>query len=91
MDVGPNHVVQMTNGGTPFQVWDKTGNVLSGGSLAFGGLWPTGDPCNSNLGDPVVVYDHLADRWLLSQFARNAAQTQFWMCIAISQTPTSSN
>jgi uncharacterized repeat protein (TIGR01451 family) len=86
MDVGPNHVVQMVNS-TLFQVWDKQGNDLSGGPLNFGPLWPGGDPCNSSLGDPIVVYDHLADRWLLSQFARNAGQTRFWMCIAISQTP----
>ena len=87
MDVGPNHVVQMVNA-TFFRVWNKQGGDLSGGALSFGGLWPAADPCNGNLGDPIVVYDHLADRWLLSQFARNAAQTQFWMCIAISQTPT---
>lgn len=91
-DIGRNHYVQMTNatatsGNTAFQIFDKTGADLSGGTLRFGGLWPAGDPCNSDLGDPIVVYDHLADRWLLSQFARNAAQTQFWMCVAISQTP----
>lgn len=85
-DVGPDHVVQMVNA-TFFQVFDKQGNDLSGGPLSFGGLWPAADPCSGNLGDPIVVYDHLADRWLLSQFARNAAQTQFWMCIAMSQTP----
>jgi hypothetical protein len=95
IDVGLNHIVQMTNGrfpnqadGTFWQVFDKQGNDLSGGVLSFGALWPAGDACFSNLGDPIVVYDHLADRWLLSQFARNAARTQFWMCIAISQTPT---
>jgi uncharacterized repeat protein (TIGR01451 family) len=86
MDVGPDHIVQMTNG-TSWQVWDKKGNDLTG-VLGFSNLWPLGDPCRSNLGDPIVVYDHLADRWLLSQFARNAAKTQFWMCIAISQTPS---
>jgi hypothetical protein len=38
--------------------------------------------CRSNAGDPIVVYDHLADRWLLSQFANPNH-----MCVAISQTP----
>ena len=33
-------------------------------------------------GDPIVVYDHIADRWLLSQFA-----DPNHMCVAISQTP----
>lgn len=86
IDVGPNHVVQMVNS-TTFQVWNKQGTSL-GGPFSLGAMWPAGDPCNSSLGDPIVVYDHLADRWLLSQFARNAAQTRFWMCIAISQTPS---
>ncbi|MGH9896696.1 MAG: hypothetical protein ACREA0_32790, partial [bacterium] len=92
-DIGRTHYVQMTNapsnsGNTVFQIFDKAGNDLSGGPLRFGGLWPLGDPCNSDLGDPIVVYDHLADRWLLSQFARNGNPgTQWWMCIAISQTP----
>jgi uncharacterized repeat protein (TIGR01451 family) len=91
-DIGRNHYVQMTNApsnnsNTVFQIFDKLGNDLSGGPLRFGGLWPVGDPCDSDRGDPIVVYDHLADRWNLSQFAQNAAQTQFWMCVAISQTP----
>jgi len=92
-DIGTNHYVQMANapatgGQTAYQIFNKNdGSDASGGALRFGGLWPAGDPCNSDLGDPIVVFDHLADRWVLSQFARNAAQTQFWMCIAISQTP----
>src|SRR5262249_5343713 len=66
------------------------------GPTNFGGLWGTTnpqiipDPLNlnqRNLGDPIVVYDHLADRWLLAQFLRNPAQTVFGMGIAISQTP----
>lgn len=91
-DIGRNHYIQMTNapsnnGNTVFQIFDKAGNDLSSGPQRFGGLWPAGDPCNSDLGDPIVVYDHLADRWNLSQFARNEAEDQFWMCFAISQTP----
>jgi hypothetical protein len=85
-DVGPNHYVQMVNA-TQFgiydkkiQIFDKSG-VLVFGPAIFGNLWPEGDICRSNRGDPIVVYDHLADRWLLSQFARPNH-----MCIAISQT-----
>jgi uncharacterized repeat protein (TIGR01451 family) len=94
-DVGPNHYVQMNNSGTGLlsgqtvvQIFNKDGTAPAGGGpFRLGGLWPAADPCNSDLGDPIVVYDHLADRWLISQFARNAAQTQFWECVAISQTP----
>ena len=79
-DVGPNHFVQMVNA-TFFQIFDKQGNTLTG-PMNFGALWPIGQVCRSNAGDPIVVYDHLADRWLLSQFADPNN-----MCVAISQTP----
>jgi uncharacterized repeat protein (TIGR01451 family) len=80
-DVGRNHYVQMVNA-TQFQIFDKQGNALTG-ALNFGALWnAVGGNCTGNLGDPIVVYDHLADRWLLSQFANPNH-----MCIAISQTP----
>ena len=36
-----------------------------------------------NSGDPIVLYDQLADRWFLSQFAIGAVNYQ---CIAVSQT-----
>ncbi|MGH8581977.1 MAG: calcium-binding protein [Gammaproteobacteria bacterium] len=79
-DVGPNHYIQMVNV-TDFQIFNKAGVSLLG-PADFGLLFPVGTNCRSNTGDPIVVYDHLADRWLLSQFA-----FPNHMCIAISQTP----
>jgi len=78
-DVGPNHYVQMVNA-TQFQIRNKAGAALTA-PITFGNLWPMGTTCRANAGDPIVVYDHLADRWLLSQFANPNH-----MCIAISQT-----
>lgn len=80
MDVGRDHIVQMVNV-TFFQVWDKEGRDWTGGPVPFGALWPLGNPCRTSAGDPIVAYDHLADRWLLSQFANPA-----YMCIAVSLT-----
>lgn len=79
-DVGPNHYVQMVNA-TRFRVFDKRGNPLTG-AMNFGNLFPAGDPGAGNAGDPIVVYDHLADRWVLSQFGNPNH-----MSFAISQTP----
>src|SRR5207249_282026 len=42
----------------------------------------TGPCATQNLGDPVVLYDPLADRWLLSQLASPSH-----VCIAVSRTP----
>src|SRR6266540_2819073 len=80
-DVGPNHYVQWNN--LVFEVFDKSGNTVLGplpGNTLFAGF---GGPCEStNNGDPVVLYDQLADRWVLSQFAIN----QGTQCIAVSET-----
>ena len=82
-DVGPNHYVQMVN--TSFAIFDKSGNTLSG-PTDINQLWQgEGNACERcNDGDPVVLYDPLADRWLLSQFA--VCETPYYECIAISQT-----
>jgi hypothetical protein len=88
-DVGPNHYVEMIN--LVFGVYDKAGNLLVG-PAALGSLW-TGfevDDCTDPSGDPVVLYDQLADRWLLTQFT--TAGPEYWNCVAVSTTgdPTGS-
>src|SRR5207244_10683852 len=46
-----------------------------------------GECAAHNDGDPVVVYDQLAKRWLLTQFiASPAAGEQYGECIAVSTT-----
>jgi Secretion system C-terminal sorting domain/SprB repeat len=66
-DVSPEHYVQATNGGgTVFKVFDKEGNQIYG-PASFNTLW--GDFGLSGFGDPVVLYDQAADRWLFSEVA----------------------
>ena len=87
-DVGPNHYIQMVNdgvnGGSVFAVYDKAGNLLAG-PISLQSLWTEGGACAAGLGDPIVLYDPLADRWLLSEFA--ATDTDNHLCVYISQTP----
>ena len=82
-DVGPNHYVEMAN--LAFAVYSKQGNLLLG-PLTLGSLWQNFSvpDCANNAGDPIVVYDQFADRWILSQFT--SAGPQYWDCIAVSQT-----
>lgn len=84
-DVGPNHYIQMVN--SAFAIYDKAGSLLAGPTL-IKSLWSQfGGPCESeNDGDPIVRYDHLADRWLLSQFAVPGGAQGLHECIAISRT-----
>jgi N-acetylneuraminic acid mutarotase len=86
-DVGPNHYIEAIN--ETIQIFDKTGNILSG-PTTFNSFFSslTGTPCaTANDGDPYVLYDAQADRWLISDFAfPSFPGNSFFQCIAVSQT-----
>ena len=84
-DVGPNHYIQAVN--DAYAIYGKTGTLLT--SFTENQLWAgTGaTPCNGNSqGDPVVLYDRLADRWILTHFAFASNSGPFYQCIAASKT-----
>jgi len=92
-DVGPHHYIQMVNDGfgvgSVFAIYDKTGNLLAG-PISLESLWTAGGPCASGSGDPIVLYDRPANRWLLSEFAFTVSEfafTENHLCIYISRTP----
>ena len=80
-DVGPNHYIQIVNLG--FNIHSKTGTLLYGTAnnntlfRGFGGLCET-----RNDGDPVVLYDQMADRWLMSWFT--APPGPYFQCTVVS-------
>jgi hypothetical protein len=93
-DVGPNHYVQWVN--LRYSVYTLTRDVsnnITGFTLVAGFpkngnvIWQGfGGRCESdNDGDPIVQYDQLADRWVLTQFAVSA--TPFTQCVAVSTGP----
>jgi hypothetical protein len=85
--VGPNHYVQMVN--SHFAIFNKSGVMVSP-PKAINTLWsvvPNTTCATHNNGDPIVIYDQLADRWLLSQFTVQGGSENYAECIAISQTP----
>ncbi len=88
-DVGPNHYVQMLN--VSFSVYDKTGTVLTG-PTDIGDIWAgfEVEDCADNSGDPIVLHDQIADRWILTQFT--TAGPEYFNCVALSTTadPTGS-
>ncbi len=85
-DVGPNHYVQQDN--LLVRVWNKTGTPLTAPFKLSTLFTPLGGTCAaSDKGDPIVLYDQLADRWMLSQFGFiSDTAPPFFQCIAISQT-----
>jgi hypothetical protein len=58
---GPNHYINAVN--VALKIFDKQGNVLAG-PTALGTFLGSA----SNSGDPIIMYDHLADRYFVSEF-----------------------
>jgi Putative Ig domain. len=87
-DVGPNDYVQWVN--LHFQIFSKSG-VSRYGPAAGNTLWSGfGGPCaTQNAGDPIALYDPLADRWVMAQFT---SSSPYGECVAVSTTsdPTGS-
>jgi len=83
-DIGPEHYIQSVN--THFAIYDRNGNLLQGPALlstlwdGFDGPWS-----GHNDGDPIVLYDHLEDRWMITQFALLGGEPDYEL-VAISET-----
>ena len=83
-EVGATQYVQIVNEG--YQVFDKTTGASQLGPSGIATLWQGfGGVCQSNgSGDPVVLYDQIAGRWIITQFAGVSVPTD--ECIAVSTT-----
>ena len=92
-DVGNGYYLQMVN--VAFAVYDADTGAKLAGPLFMSSLF---DPGTQRLcathddGDPIVVYDEYADRFVISQFALNFNKARFAECVAVSSTsdPTGS-
>jgi Dockerin type I domain len=85
--VGATQYVQWNN--TSFAIFNKTTGALLYGPAAGNTLFQAlGGVCAThNDGDPVVTYDILSGRWILSQFVVSAgAGTNSHQCVAVSRT-----
>ncbi|MCA1691301.1 MAG: hypothetical protein LC733_03515, partial [Actinobacteria bacterium] len=68
-EAGPNHYVQAVN--RSIGVFSKTGVMAPGFPKRLRDVWAGfGGVCETQTrGDPILLYDQLADRWTVSQFA----------------------
>lgn len=81
-DVGPDHYVQAVN--SLIRIYDKSGKPLLPPFRISTLFAPLGTVCSTrNDGLPVVLYDQLADRWLISQVC--SAFPPFRQMVAISK------
>jgi uncharacterized repeat protein (TIGR01451 family) len=88
--VGNDQYVETVN--TRYQVWSLNRGTNTATSIAgpsnINTLWAGfGGNCQTrNNGDPVVLFDKVANRWLITQFTSGPAGGTFLQCVAISTT-----
>lgn len=83
--VGATQYVQWVN--TYYSVFDKaTGQIAPGFPKPGNAIWQGfGGGCEfNNDGDPIVKYDGIAGRWILTQFS--VSSTPYLQCVAVSAT-----
>jgi hypothetical protein len=94
ISVGPTQIVETVN--VEYQVYDKQGNPYSTKqpsplpihsifAAAAGGNGGGSSMCASvDGGDPIVLYDKIDDKWIVSQLAYNSSLSNDHFCLAIS-------
>jgi hypothetical protein len=86
-DVSPDLYIQSVN--SSIAIYEKDG-TLTEPAQSFNDFFTGSNVyCDIyNRGDPVVVYDRFAQRWVVSDFAHNSDYGPFYECIAVSKTMT---
>ena len=82
--VGPNDIVEVVN--VSYAVYSKSGATIAGPTNIQTLFTPLGGVCASTFGDPVVLYDRPADRWVISFIGTNGGGTIGAECVAVSKT-----
>ncbi|OFX48913.1 MAG: hypothetical protein A2046_07995 [Bacteroidetes bacterium GWA2_30_7] len=84
--IGPNHFMQTIN--VTYNIYNKsTGAKVAGPTnmnTLFSGV--TGSNCND--GDPIIIYDEFADRWLAAEFALCTSNNTMLVAVSTTNDPT---
>jgi len=83
-DVGGGYFLETINssGGTSIVIYNTADGTIAAGPFTMAGLG-SGGPCANGFGDPIPLYDHLAERWLLTEFSGSSNT----LCVYVSSTP----
>lgn len=78
--VGPDHVIASVN--SAFRIYDKEGTLVFNISADawFGNVRPYGGSF-----DPIVVYDHIDERWIICFDLQDNSSTGYWL-VSVSET-----
>lgn len=82
---GPNHYMQTVN--ATYAIYDKTGALLAG-PTAMNQLFSGVPGSNCNSGDPLILYDEDADRWLAVEFSLCGSNDMMLVAVSTTNDPT---
>ena len=84
---GPNHYMQTVN--TTYAIYNKSGTLVAGPTdmnLLFGNV----PGANNNDGDPIILYDEQAGRWVAVEFSVSGSNDFMLIAVSASNDPTGS-
>ncbi|MBN1339167.1 MAG: PKD domain-containing protein, partial [Bacteroidales bacterium] len=84
-DVGPSHFFQGVN--TTYAIYSKTGSTLVS-STAYNTLFSGVTGSTYNDGDPIILYDEQADRWMAAEFSISGSNDYMLIAVSTSGNPT---
>lgn len=85
--VGPNHYFQVVN--VTYQIFDKSDGSTAAGPASLNSIFNSSLPgagCNS--GDPIVLWDEQAERWLYSEFSLCGSNDYMLIAVSTTNDPT---
>ncbi|MFC2102261.1 T9SS type A sorting domain-containing protein [Bacteroidota bacterium] len=83
---GPNHYMQTIN--SVYAIYNKTGTLVAG-PTNLNQLFGSVPGANRNDGDPIILYDEEADRWLVTEFSvPNSGPNYMLMAVSTTNDPT---
>ncbi len=82
---GPNHFMQAVN--TTYAIYSKTGQLLAG-PTNMNQLFGSVPGANCNDGDPIILYDQMADRWFAAEFSLCGNPDRMLIAISTTNDPT---
>jgi hypothetical protein len=83
--IGPNHYMQTVN--ITYSIYNRTGTLLAG-PTALNTLFSGVPGSTYNDGDPIVLYDKMANRWLVSEFSISGSNDYMMVAVSTTNDPT---
>ncbi len=82
---GPDHYMHTVN--TTYAIYSKTGTLLAG-PTNMNQLFGNVPGANCNDGDPIILYDEMADRWMAAEFSLCGSPNRMLVAVSTTNDPT---